>query len=128
MLLTGATGIHNEQPVFGTLSPSCEMIRVQAVATYWKSTVNTKQAARMIEAMSSGTAFDKGMALVREARAGRITVQQLGASTLAGADAVSSTPLCGEDDRQIARKIRLVLPPLMLDLAGEVSAKRMSKQ
>jgi hypothetical protein len=128
MFLTGLAGHASGQPQLGPLSPSCERIRVQAIAAYWEATVTAEQAARMIKAMGSGSAEIKGRALVGEALDGRITVQQLGASTLAGTDAVNSSALCGEMDRQIAKNYRLMLPRLMIALAHQISAERMLKQ
>ena len=110
------------------LSPTCERIRMQSIAAYWEATVPVEQAARMIKAISSGNAETSGAALVGEVLAGPVTVQQLGAGTLAGTDAVYNPALCGESDRQIAKDFRLMLPGLMIKLAEQVSAKRNSKQ
>src|SRR5262245_24963707 len=110
------------------LSPSCIKVRNDAVHAYWQSTVSAKQAERMDHIAQSGSYNERGAGMVAEALAGRVTVRQLGASSLAGFDAVDSSALCGELDRQNTMRLRLLLPQLMIQLADQIANQRKLKQ
>jgi hypothetical protein len=116
------------QSRFEPFSQACEKIRVEAVRDYWKSTVSAEQAQRMASIVGSGSGERSGAALVAEALAGRVSVQQLGASSLTGFDAVEDSAMCGELDRQNAIRLRLLLPQLMIQLADQIANQRKLKQ
>ena len=108
----------------GVFSRACDKLRRDAIHAYWISTVSPEQVNRMEQIAGAGDSATIGAGFVNEALAGRITMQQLGASALAGVDAVEMSAICGEHDRQAAKRIRLLLPDLLVYATKRLSERR----
>jgi hypothetical protein len=108
----------------GPFSRVCDKLRRDAIHEYWRSTVSPEQAHRMELITGAGDSAKIGAGFLDEALAGRITIQQLGASALAGVDAVETSASCGERDRQAAKQIRLLLPNLLIYTTKKLIEKR----
>ena len=80
----------------------------------------------MTDIASSDDAVTVGAGLVDEVLAGRITIQQLGAGSLAALDAVQLSAVCVERDRLAAKQLRLILPELLMRLTQQYSKQRAS--
>jgi hypothetical protein len=107
-------------------SPACEKVHRDATRQYWLTTVPREQADRMTDIASSDDAVTVGAGLVDEVLAGRITIQQLGAGSLAALDAVQLSAVCVERDRLAAKQLRLILPELLMRLTQQYSKQRAS--
>lgn len=108
----------------GPFSRACDKLHRDAIREYWSSTVSPEQVHRMEQIAGSGANSTIGGRLVDEALAGRVTIQQLGASALSGLDAVEMSAVCVERDRQTAKRMRLLLPELLIHTTQRLAEQR----
>jgi hypothetical protein len=128
LILSGFLANPALSQIGGPFSPACDKLRRDAIHEYWSSTVSPEEASRMEHIAAAGDSATVGAGFFDEAFAGRITLQQLGASSLAGLDAVELSGVCGERDRQAAKRIRLLIPELLVYTTKRLAQRRSAHQ